>query len=81
MAKMGINELGYLGLTLAVAAIMVSIGADVVNDVQTGQSNDGYAYNASEEGLQGLEEFSSWFDTIAIVLAASIVIGYLGFLR
>lgn len=76
-----LKDLGTLGLMLAVAAIMVSIGADVVDDVQAGQTSAGYAYNASEEGLQGLQEFSGWFDTIAIVLAAAIVIGYLGFFR
>jgi len=84
-----IKDLMPLGLLIVVSVIAVSIGADVVDTVQEGQitgaagcnstitSACGYAFNASESGLSGLDELGSWYPTIGLVLAASVVIGVL----
>lgn len=39
------------------------------------------AVNATGEGLTSLNELSSWLPTIALVIAAAIVIGVLSFFR
>ncbi len=37
--------------------------------------NGGVAYNASGFGLSGMQTFGQWIPTLAIVLAASVVVG------
>lgn len=40
-------------------------------------TNCSYAYNISGYGLQAEDEFGSWLDTIALVIAAAIIISVL----
>ena len=40
-------------------------------------AGESYATNISIDGMAGLSEFGSWFDTIGLVLAAAIIIGIL----
>lgn len=79
MVKAG--DMGALILAIAVASIVGSIGADIVTGIRDDQTADTHSYNASTDGLDGITEFTSWFDTIALVLAAVVVLGYLLFLR
>lgn len=72
-----VKDLLPIALLLTVTIIAVSIGADVVNDVHSDQTADSYAANISESGLEGMDELGSWFPTIGLVIAASIVIGVL----
>jgi len=84
-----VKDLLPVGLILTVSIIALTIGAQVVNDVQddyvtgaagcnsTDTSACGYAFNASESGMEGLDEMGSWFPTIGLVVAAAIVIGVL----
>jgi len=62
-------------IMLVVIAIVLGIGASILTTVQTGQTTNSIAYNASGYGLTGVNTFSQWVPTIAIVLAASLVIG------
>ena len=73
----GVEDLMPLALMLVVAVIAISIGADVVDSVQEDQTPNSYAYNISASGLEGIDELGSWMPTLALVLAASIVIGVL----
>ena len=72
-------------IMLVVIAIVLGIGASILTTVQNGQTAGTVAYNASGNGLTGINTFSGWVPTIAIVLAASLVIGlvmaYLAFRR
>lgn len=84
-----VKDLLPLGVLLVVTTIAVSIGASILTDVNTGFLSGaancnststtacGYAFNATDEGLQGVDELGSWFGTIGLVLAASVVIGIL----
>lgn len=84
-----VKDLMPIALIITVSIIAITIGAEVVDDVQDGfitgatgctttnQSLCGYAYNTSESGLQGMDELGSWFPTIGLVVAASVVIGVL----
>jgi len=81
---MTINKKGYqlrdllsVGLILVVATIAIAIGADVIDEVQDDQTANSYAANVSSNGLQSMDELGSWLPTIALVVAASIIIGTL----
>lgn len=78
------NKKGYqlrdllpIALVFVVATIAISIGADVIDSVQDDQTADSYAYNVSTNGLTGMDELGSWLPTLALVVAAAIVIGVL----
>jgi hypothetical protein len=72
-------------IMLVVIAIVLGIGGSILTTVQTTQTANSVAYNASAQGLTGIQTFSNWVPTIAIVLAAALVIGlvmaYLAFRR
>jgi len=76
-----------LGIALVVIAIVLGVGADILQQVSdnyvmntagcnsTDKTACGYNYNASLEGQKGLDKLASWQDTFGLVLAAAIVIG------
>ena len=72
-------------IMLVVIAIVLGIGGSILTTVQSTQTSNSVAYNASGYGLSGVSTFSQWVPTISIVLAASLVIGlvmsYLAFRR
>jgi NADH:ubiquinone oxidoreductase subunit 6 (subunit J) len=72
---LGLGEAPAAVIMLVVIAIVLGIGASILTTVQTGQTANSIAYNASGFGLTGVNTFSQWVPTIAIVLAASLVIG------
>ena len=89
---MKLEDLLPVALLFVVATIAISIGADIISSVQTGMVTGtagcsaatnytmcGYAYNTSGYGLEGMVELGSWVPTLALVVAASIVIGVLVF--
>lgn len=73
---MQLRDLLPVAMIFVVATIGISIGADVVNDIYSGQAA-GYAKNVSKSGLSSMAELGSWLPTLALVVAASIVIGVL----
>lgn len=70
-----IGSLGALAIVLVVAAIVIAIGGEILDDVQAEFTPDSYAYNATEGGLEGVETFGSWLDTVALITVAAVVIG------
>jgi len=70
-----LNMLVPVGILFVVAAIALSLGADVVSNVQGDQVAGTYAHNVSGYGLDGMQELASWIPTIALVVAAAIIIG------
>lgn len=72
-----LRDLMPIALIFVVATIATSIGADVVTDVRDDQTANSYARNISTAGLDGLWELGSWYPTLALVVAAAIVIGVL----
>ena len=75
--KKGISltEVPAAVIMLVVIAIVLGIGASILTTVQSTQTTNSIAYNASQNGLVGVNTFSGWVPTISIVLAASVVIG------
>lgn len=79
---MHVNQLGLLGMTVVVAAIILSMGASILSELQGQQTENSLAYNITGSGTEGLVVFGNWIPLIALVLVAAIVIGiivrYLG---
>jgi len=90
---MTLSDLAPVAIAFVFVAIVIGVGADVLADVQADQVTNtagcnatvktscGTAYNSTGEGLTSLGELSSWLPTIALVVAAAIVIGVLSFFR
>jgi hypothetical protein len=45
----------------------------------TGSAVTSFAYNASTQGMIGLDNMSGWQPTLAIIVVAAVVIGVIGF--
>ena len=86
---MDLRHLGAMVLMLVIAAVITSIGASILTDLQESQCEDAggtysggacpgfesYSVNVSGQGLEGLETIGDWLPLIALVVAAAIVIG------
>lgn len=91
MNKKGVelNALPALAILLVVTAVALAVGSDVVDTLRqdactsynttSGTCSVGealsYRYNASDQGLLGLNELSQWQDTIGLVIGAAVIIG------
>jgi hypothetical protein len=72
-----VQDLLPVALILVVATIGIAVGADVITEIQADQTSGTYAYNISGYGLEAQDELGSWLDTIALIVAAAIIIGVL----
>jgi len=72
---MAMGDLSSVVLAFVVVAIIVGIGATVLTSVQTTQTANSLAYNATSSGLTGIDTFGDWLPTIAVISAAALVIG------
>jgi len=65
------------GILFVVLTILFSIGADIVTNVQTGQTAGSAAYNVSGYGLSGMLKMGNQMPTLAVVLISAAIIGTL----
>lgn len=70
-----ISDLGTIAIALVVAAVILGMGATILEKLQGMQTTDKVAYNATNYGLTGLNTMAEFIPTIAIVAVAAIVIG------
>ena len=70
-----ISDLGTIAIALVVAAIILGMGATILEKIRDTQTTDKVAYNSSSYGLTGLSTLAEFIPTIAIVAVAAIVIG------
>lgn len=75
MKGITLGQFGSLALAFVVAAIVISLGAEILSQVRSTQTATTYEYNVTTEGLEGAETFGEWLPTIAVVVAAAVVIG------
>lgn len=90
---MSLGDLAPAAIAFVFIAVVVAVGSDVLGDIQsdyvTGAANCnasstsacGVAYNTTGNGLTSLDTLSGWLPTIALVVAAAIVIGVLAFFK
>ena len=81
MNKKGMNlgDLSSIAITFVVIAVTLGIGATVLDSVQEGQTASSTAYNATAEGLDALSTLADWLPTLAVIVAAAVVIGVISF--
>ncbi len=79
-----LNKKGYqvgdllpLAITFVVVAVAISLGAQVLSDIQDTQTTDDYAYNATGYGLSSMNTLAKWLPTIALVIVIAVIIGVL----
>lgn len=78
---MNLNVLIGVILVFGLFGIIGAISASITTEVQADQVVDSYAWNISENSLEAQDELSGWTPTIALAVAAGIVItAVLGFL-
>lgn len=70
-----ISDMGTIAIALVVAAVVLGMGATILDELKDMNTADTAAYNASEYGLTGMNTISQFLPTIAIVAVAAIVIG------
>ena len=73
----GLTELPGIVMILAVIAIAIAMVATVLSDIQGTQTADSVAYNATGYGLESMTNMGKWTPTIAIVIAATVILGIL----
>ena len=78
---MSLSDLAPVAIAFVFVAVVLGVGATVLASIQAGQTSQSIAYNATGSGLSSLDELSGWLPTIALVIAAAIVIGVLSFFR
>lgn len=74
---MGIQQLLPLAIIFVILGVALAIGSSVVQDIRDDQTSQSYAYNASDNALQALDEVAGWQSTIALVVVAAIIISIL----
>ena len=70
-------EAGYLAIGFVVFVVCVAIGGSVLAGVQTGQTANSVAYNATGAGLTGISNLAAQAGVIGTILGAVIIIGLL----
>lgn len=77
MATYTIQNLLPLAIVLVVGVVGLTVGGDVIQNINEGQTTGSAADNISTDGLKGFMELSSWLPTIGLVVAAALIIGVL----
>ena len=76
---MRLGDLSGIAITFVVLAVTLGVGSTILDSIQAGQTADGYASNASTEGLVSLSTLADWLPTLATIVAAAVVIGVISF--
>lgn len=72
-----LGDAAVLALTFVLFVVVVSIGASVLSGIQSGQTANTYAYNATGFGLTGINNLANQSGVIGTILGAAILIGIL----
>lgn len=70
-----VSDMLPLGLTIVVLGIGLSLGLTVLADFQTDQVSGSDAYNGTGKAIEGLNKFTSYLPTIALVVVVAVIIG------
>ncbi len=68
------GQFSAIALGFVVVAIVISMGGEILTELRSTQTASSYAYNITSQGLEGAETFGDWLPTIAVVIAAAVVI-------
>ena len=68
-------EAAYLAVAFVVYVVVTSIGGSILSGVQSSQTANSVAYNATNYGLTGISNLSQQSSTIGTVLGAVVLLG------
>lgn len=77
LGKRGKIDLSQAAMMFVFVSIVIGIGAQILATIQASQTSGTVAYNATGFGLTSLATLGEWLGTIALVIAAGVVLGYL----
>lgn len=72
---MRLTDIEPVAIILVVSGIALGAGAMILSQMQSQTSSGSIAYYALNNATQGIGTLSSWLPTIALVVAAAIIIG------
>ena len=75
-SKGNIGDLSGYAIAFVVAAVMITIGATIVDELG-GQVEGSTAENVTEQAQEGFETFGDFLPIIAIVAAAAVIMALL----
>ena len=70
-----LQDMAPIAIAFVVIAVVLGVGATILASIQSDQTENGSAYNASANGLTSMGTLSGWLPTIAVIVAAAVVIG------
>ena len=81
-----IGEVPSVVLILVTLGIFLAVGALIIQEIQDtptiGTDNpNGFAFNATDQALQGLATLASFQTIIAVVVAAAVILGVVFLIR
>lgn len=71
---LALNQLASAVLLLVVIGILLTVGARIEEGVQDQMTENGTAYNVTEEALAGLTEMSEWQELLALIIVMAVII-------
>ena len=74
-----ISDMGSIVITLVIFAVILSMGATILDKNKDLQTVNGSAFNTTNFGLDGINTMAQFLPTIAIVFVVVIVLGILIF--
>ena len=77
MSKKGfaLSEIPSIGMIFVIIAIVFSVGATILTQMQGTQTASGHAYNITGQGVAAISSLSGWMPTWVTVVAAAVVLG------
>ena len=72
-----LGDMMTVGVLFVVTGIMLGMGSKILYNIQSSVGNGTTAYYAVGNATESIGTLSSWLPTVAIIVAAAIIIGVL----
>jgi hypothetical protein len=73
--QLGMNALKTMAISLVIVGIVIVVGIDINSNLSSDYDTDSAAHNTTKEVQDGFDKLATWLPTIALVVAAAVVIG------
>lgn len=73
-----ITDVPQLAIILLVIAVVLGVGATILDQIQDTQTTGSLPYNITQTGLESQEDLSDWQTTWVVIVAAAVVLGIVG---
>jgi len=70
-----------LAIVLVIIAVTLGVGSAILSGIRDDYAADTFAANATDAGSTGLATLADWQPTIALIIAAVVVIGIVTMIR